>query len=86
VNSVKFSPSGSVLASASHDKTIRLWDAQFGRKIRKLKGHSNAVISVDFSPDGHFLASGSYDKTVRIWSLQKGKTIHTLKGQYINYC
>src|SRR4051794_40101736 len=67
VNSVAFSPNGALLASASHDDTVRLWDAATGAALHTLKGHTGSVISVAFSPNGALLASASRDKTVRLW-------------------
>ncbi|MBD2450944.1 AAA-like domain-containing protein, partial [Nostoc sp. FACHB-152] len=57
VNSVVFSPDGKTLASASRDKTIKLWNRDTGKVISTLEGHGDSVISVVFSPDGKTLAS-----------------------------
>jgi WD40 repeat protein len=56
-----------MLASASGDSTVRLWEAGSGALLSTLKGHEDWVRAVAFSPDGKMLASASGDKTVRLW-------------------
>ena len=80
VSSVSFSPDGSVLASASLDKTVKLWRVADGGLIRTLTGHSDYVYSVSFSPDGSVLAGASSDKTVKLWRVADGGLIRTLEG------
>jgi glucose/arabinose dehydrogenase len=67
VYAVAFSPDGHLLASASEDKTVRLWDPATGQHERTLAGHAGPVRSVAFSPDGRLLASAGDDGTVRLW-------------------
>ncbi|KAJ5285792.1 hypothetical protein N7524_001098, partial [Penicillium chrysogenum] len=80
VQSVAFSPDGSLLASGSYDQTVRLWDTATGTLQQTLEGHSDGVQSVAFSPDGALLASGSYDQTVCLWDIATGALQQTLKG------
>ncbi|MEH1966025.1 WD40 repeat domain-containing protein [Nostoc sp.] len=80
VNSVAYSPNGQQLASASTDKTIKIWDASSGQLLKTLTGHSNRVINVAYSPNGQQLASASTDKTIKIWDASSGKLLKTLIG------
>ncbi|KAF8591398.1 WD40 repeat-like protein [Ramaria rubella] len=76
VTAISFSPDGKKLASASWDKTLRLWDVKTGTAIGSaLKGHSSLVEAVVFSPDGRKLASASYDNTVQLWDVETATAI-----------
>ncbi len=75
-----YSPDGSRLASASSDKTVRVWDASSRDSLLTLKGHTDDVNGVAYSPDGSRLASASSDGTVRVWDASSGASLPTLKG------
>ena len=78
VYGVAFSPDGKTIASASDDKTVKLWNYR-GQLLQTLVGHEERVYSVAFSPDGETIASASRDKTVKLWNRQ-GQLLQTLVG------
>ncbi len=80
VRAVAFSPDGRMLASASADRTVRLWEVASGKEVRVLKGHTDELRSVAFSPDGRTLASSGQDRTVRLWDVASGECVRVLEG------
>lgn len=70
VNALAFNPDGSILATGSHDKTIRLWNVETGEQIgNPLLGHTELINSLAFSPNGNIIASGSWDDQVILWDV-----------------
>ena len=80
VDSVAFSHDSARLASASGDKTVKIWDASSGDCLQTLEGHSDWVYSVAFSHNSTWLASVSGDRTVKIWDASSGACLQTLEG------
>jgi len=78
VRAVAFSPDSKFVASASSDKTMRLWEVETGQMLRVFNQHRDSVTSIAFSPDGKTIASGSLDKTVAICDVKTGRLIRTL--------
>nr|WP_293076606.1 AAA-like domain-containing protein [Okeania sp. SIO3B5] len=75
---VTFSQDGETIATASLDKTVKLWNRQ-GKLLQTFTGYENLFLGVAFSPDGEAIATGSRDKTVKLWNRQ-GKLLQTLIG------
>ncbi|XP_068335753.1 WD40 repeat-containing protein HOS15-like isoform X3 [Pyrus communis] len=89
IYTIRWSPTGPgtnnpnqqlVLASASFDSFVKLWDVEQGKLLCSLDGHREPVYSVAFSPNGEYLASGSLDKSMHIWSLKERKIVKTYTG------
>ncbi|MGB7087101.1 MAG: hypothetical protein WBD47_16195, partial [Phormidesmis sp.] len=78
VTSVAVSPNGDLIASASRDRTLKLWNPD-GTLLKTLSGHTGWVNRVRFSPDGQTLASVSEDTSVRLWK-RDGTPVKTLSG------
>jgi WD40 repeat protein len=68
-------PDRDVLATASEDHTVRLWQLPSRELIRTLEGHTGPVVAVAFAPNGKLLASGSTDQTMRLWQVGDGSLV-----------
>jgi WD40 repeat protein len=82
INDLDFLSNGRMLASASDDRTVRLWDVVTGETMQVLTGHTDLIWDVTFAPesslaelDDLYLATGSADNTIKLWG-QDG-TLHT---------
>ena len=89
IYTIKWSPTGAgssnpnvnlILASASFDSSVRLWNIEKAKCLHTLTKHTEPVYSVSYSPCGRFIASGSFDKYIYIWSVQTGKLIRSYQG------
>uniref|UniRef100_B8HUE8 Serine/threonine protein kinase with WD40 repeats n=1 Tax=Cyanothece sp. (strain PCC 7425 / ATCC 29141) TaxID=395961 RepID=B8HUE8_CYAP4 len=81
VNGVAISPAGHLLASASDDQTVRLWDINTAAVIRVLAGHQRGVKTVAFQAGADLLlASGGDDRLIHLWEPESGNLVHSLRG------
>ena len=80
VQGVAWSPDGGRLATASADRTARIWDAGNGNELTALRGHHDYVTGLAWSPDGGRLATASADRTARIWDAEGGSELVVLRG------
>jgi WD40 repeat protein len=86
--SVAFSPDGRHLAGVAGNHTVKIWDAQTGKELFTLKGHTASVSCVAFSPDGKRLVSSCWDRVksvkkpgeVKVWDTHTGKELLRLQG------
>lgn len=69
VNKISISSDGELIASASDDKTVRLWNSSTGSCLKELKGHAS-MDNVSLSPDKQYLAASSKDNTLWLWNLK----------------
>jgi ribosome assembly protein 4 len=80
VNRVLFSPDGKLIASASFDKSVKLWNAVDGKYVTTLRGHVSDVYMVAWSSDSRLLLSCSKDTTMKCWSMKSKKIAFDLPG------
>ena len=80
LESVAFSPDGSMFVTAGTDRTARVWDAKRFRPVAVLSGHTDSVVSAAFSHNGRFIVTASSDKTARVWVAHSGELVADLRG------
>jgi len=95
INSLALSPNANLFASASQDRTVKIWSTEEGEVQGILRGHRRGVWSVAFAPKDTpsissesgsasssrgLVLTGSGDKTIKIWSLNDYSCVRTLEG------
>lgn len=80
INSIAISPNDQIIASASRDKLVKLWNKDKLTLISVLRGHKRGVWCVQFSPIDRCIASSSADKTIKIWSLTDYSCLRSFEG------
>ncbi len=67
IDAIAWSPDSTLIASASHDGTVQVWQAQDGTRILIYNGHTGYVDDVMWSPNGVSIASCGADNTAQVW-------------------
>jgi hypothetical protein len=83
ITALTWSPDGAKIASASYDKTVRIWDTAHGFSVITYRGHWDRVRAVAWSPDGKHVASAGDDGTVQIWDAVTGSHVFTYRGHQL---
>ncbi|KAK4837161.1 hypothetical protein QYF36_003268 [Acer negundo] len=76
---VAFSPVHDHLATASADRTARLWSTD-GSILKTFKGHLDRLARISFHPSGKYLGTTSFDKTWRLWDIDTGEELLLQEG------
>lgn len=80
INALSISPNDSIFATASYDKTCKIWDLDTGELKATLANHRRGLWDVSFCQFDKILATCSGDKTIKIWSLDTFSVLKTLEG------
>lgn len=82
ITSLAFSPGGQILASGSHDHSVRLWDFHTRQRIETLHGNSSEVWALVFGADGRGVYSGAKDGAVRLWPTNAAPRERSFEGAW----
>lgn len=80
INALAISPNDSIFATASYDKTCKIWDLENGELTATLSNHKRGLWDVAFCQYDKLIATCSGDKTIKIWSLDTFSVMKTLEG------
>jgi WD40 repeat protein len=84
VRSVSYSADGKMIVSASHDNTVKVWEADSGRALNTFRGHDSWVRSCAFSPDGRTVVSAGHDRRATLWNVTDYEEVRVLHGKVLD--
>jgi len=77
---VAWSPNNKLIASASRDKSLKIWDTEKKESVATLEGHTDWVHCLAWSNDGKFLISGCADSCIKVWDTETHECVETLQN------
>ncbi|HWQ91107.1 MAG TPA: protein kinase, partial [Clostridia bacterium] len=83
ISGLAFSPGGQLLATASRDHSVRLWDLSSLQCVERLHGNASEVWALAFTPDGQSILSGAKDGTIRLWPTHATEREKLFEGNWM---
>lgn len=81
VSGLAFNPSRPILASASWDSSLRLWDIYSDGANTEALLHESEILAVSFSPNGKFLCTATMDGNLNFWDIENALQVGTIEGR-----
>ncbi len=78
ISGVAFTPDGRRVVSTSFDKTMRVWDMESGKELRKCEGHSDWIFGLAVCFDGRHVLTAGKDWTMRLWDIERGQELRLI--------
>src|SRR5439155_5513019 len=75
------SPDGRLLATASNDKLVKIWELETRKAVTQLEGHTGAVLGLGFNTNGNEIVTVSADKQLKVWDVTTHESVVTVSGK-----
>lgn len=77
---VSFSPDGKRVVGGARNRTVCIFEANTGKLLHEMKGHTGEIWGAVFTADGKQVVSGSWNSSIRVWDAESGKQLRTFQG------